>query len=84
MNEEVCIHYRHNFINRGLRRSFPYGSCPRCAVPGVSPGRALLIPLGYLSPGKCEHSEAQSYPPCHGRSTVFVLMRECKPRMTGI
>ena len=23
------------------------------AVPGVSPGRGLLIPLGYLHPGKC-------------------------------
>ena len=27
----------------------------RSAVPGVSPGRGLLIPLGYLHPGKCEH-----------------------------
>ncbi len=42
---------------------------------GVRPGRELLIPLGYLHPGKCEHSEVQSHPPCHGRSTVFVLMR---------
>ncbi len=50
----------------------------RSAVPGVSPGRGLLIPLGYLHPGKCEHSEVQShppFPPCHGRSTVFVVMR---------
>ncbi len=23
----------------------------------------------------CEHSEVQSHPPCHGRSTVFVVMR---------
>ncbi len=30
------------------------------AVPGVSPGRGLLIPHGYLHPGKCEHSEVQS------------------------
>ena len=28
----------------------------------VSPGRVLLIPLGYLPPGKCEHSEVQSHP----------------------
>ena len=45
------------------------------AVPGVSPGRGLLIPLGYLHLGKCEHSEVQSHPPCHGRTTVFVVMR---------
>ena len=25
--------------------------------------RGLLIPLGYLHPGKCEHSEVQSHPP---------------------
>ncbi len=31
----------------------------RSAVPGVSPGRGLLIPHGYLHPGKCEHSEVQ-------------------------
>ena len=31
----------------------------RSAVPGVSPGRELLIPHGYLLPGKCEHSEVQ-------------------------
>ncbi len=37
--------------------------CPRAkgAVPGVSPGRGLLILLGYLHPGKCEHSEVQSH-----------------------
>ncbi len=29
----------------------------------------LLIPLDYLHPGKCEHSEVQSHPPCHGRTT---------------
>ncbi len=45
----------------------------RSAVPGVSPGRGLLIPLGYLHPGKCEHNEVQSHPPCHGLSTVFVV-----------
>ena len=38
--------------------------------------RGLLIPLGYLHPGKCEHSEVQSHPPlCNGRWTVFVVMR---------
>ena len=26
--------------------------------------RGLLIPRGYLHPGKCEHSEVQSHPPC--------------------
>ena len=30
-------------------------------------GRGLLIPLGYLHPGKCEHSEVQSHRFCHGR-----------------
>ena len=29
--------------------------------------RGLLIPLGYLHPGKCEHSEVQSHRFCHGR-----------------
>ena len=29
----------------------------RSAVPGVSPGRGLLIPHGYLHPGKSKHSE---------------------------
>ncbi len=29
--------------------------------------RGLLIPLGYLHPGKCEHSEVQSHRSCHGR-----------------
>ncbi len=34
--------------------------------------RGLLIPLGYLHPGKCEHSEVQSHPPiCNGRSTCW-------------
>ncbi len=32
----------------------------RSAVPGVSPGRGLLIPHGYLHPGKSEHSEVKS------------------------
>ncbi len=30
------------------------------AVPGVSPGRGLLVPHGYLHPGKSKHSEVQS------------------------
>ena len=29
--------------------------------------RGLLIPLGYLHPGKCEHREVQSHCFCHGR-----------------
>ncbi len=29
--------------------------------------RELLIPLGYLHPGECEHSEVQSHRSCHGR-----------------
>ena len=29
--------------------------------------RGLLIPLGYLHPGKCGHSEVQSHRSCHGR-----------------
>ncbi len=29
-------------------------------VPGVSPGRGLLIPHGYLHPDKSKHSEVQS------------------------
>ncbi len=33
----------------------------------VSSGRGLLNPLGYLHPGKCEHSEVQSHSPSHGR-----------------
>ena len=36
---------------------------PRANGPGVSPGRGLLIPLGYLHTGKCEHNEVQSHPP---------------------
>ncbi len=31
----------------------------RSAVPGVSPGRGLLIPHGYLHPGKSKHSEVK-------------------------
>ena len=52
----------------------------RSAVPGVSPGRGLLIPLGYLHPGKCEHSEVQSHPPCHGRWTFDGFSRYAHAR----
>ncbi len=38
--------------------------------------RGLLIPLGYLHPGKCEHSEVQSHPPlCNGRNTAEKRLR---------
>ncbi len=54
----------------------------RSAVPGVSPGRGLLIPLGYLHPGKCEHSEVQSHPPlCNGRSTLDGFRRYAHARV---
>ncbi len=54
---------------------FPEPTTPS-AVSGVSPGRGLLIPLGYLHPGKCEHSGLESHPPlCNGRWMVFVVMR---------
>ncbi len=49
---------------------------------GVSPGRGLLIPLGYLHPGKCEHSEVQSHPPlCNGRSTLDGFRRYVHARV---
>ena len=44
----------------------------RSAVPGVSPGRGLLIPHGYLHPGKCEHSEVQSSSMIAGASLWFM------------
>ena len=66
-------------------------STARSAVPDVSLGRGLIIPLCYLHLGKCEHSGMQSYPPMHyvhyvmdGRLwMVFVVMRMCeyKPRV---
>ncbi len=38
---------------------------------GRNPRARLLIPLGYLHPGKREHSDVQSHPPlCNGRSTL--------------
>ena len=34
-------------------------------APGVSPRQELLIPTGYLPPGKWEQSEEQSRPPLY-------------------
>ncbi len=45
----------------------------RSAVPGVSPGRGLLIPHGYLNPGKSEHSEVQSLSIIAGASLCLDL-----------
>ena len=42
----------------------------------------ISVTLGYLHPGKCEHSGVQSHPPlCNGRWMVLVVMRmrEYKP-----
>ncbi len=41
--------------------------CSRSYVSVCTLWRGLLIPLGYLHPGKCEHSEVQSHRSCHGR-----------------
>ena len=43
----------------------------RSAVLGVGPVRGLLIPLGYLHPGKCEHSEVQSHPHRYAHALFF-------------
>ena len=43
-------------------------------IPGVSPGRRLLIPNGYLHPGKCEHSEVKS-PSINDRRRVTMVRR---------
>ncbi len=49
---------------------------------GRKPRRRLLIPLGYLPPGKCEHSEVQSHPPlCNGRSTLDGFRRYAHARV---
>ena len=45
----------------------------RSAVPGVSPGRGLLIPHGYLHPGKSKHSEVKSPSMIAGASLWFVV-----------
>ncbi len=45
----------------------------RSAVPGVSPGRGLLIPHGYLHRGKSEHSEVKSPSMIAGASLWFVV-----------
>ena len=43
---------------------------PRANGDSVSPGRGLLIPHGYLHPGKCEHSEVQSSSMIAGASAL--------------
>ena len=54
----------------------------KCNPRALSPGRGLLIPLGYLHPGKCEHSEVQSHPPlCDGRSTLDGFRRYAHARV---
>ena len=47
------------------------------AVPGVSPGRGLLTPHGYLHPGKSEHSEVKSPSMIAGASLWFVVHGIC-------
>ena len=42
----------------------------RSAVPGVSPGRRLLIPLGYLHLGKCEHGGEHASISVRHRSSI--------------
>ena len=39
---------------------------------GRKPGQGLLIPHGYLHPGKCEHSEVQSSSVIAGASLWFM------------
>ena len=58
-----------NFENNKL--FIPEPTAPS-AVPGVSPGRGLLIPHGYLNPGKSEHSEVQSPSIIAGASLCFM------------
>ncbi len=54
-------------------------------VSTLCPGRGLLIPLGYLHPGKCEHSEVQSHPPlCNGRSMLDGFRRYAHARASLI
>ncbi len=36
---------------------------------GRKPGARVTNSACYLRLGKCEHSEVQSHPPCHGRTT---------------
>ncbi len=43
----------------------------RSAVQGVSPGRGLLVPHGYLHPDKSDHSEVQSPSIIAGASLCF-------------
>ena len=58
----------------------------RSAVPGVSPGRGLLIPLGYLHPVNASIAKSKvilHYVMDGRRWMVFVVMRmhEYKPRV---
>ncbi len=65
LGEGYCMHVflvKVNIVN----------SRATCAVPGVSPGRGLLIPHGYLNPGESEHSEVQSPSVIAGASLCFM------------
>ncbi len=62
------IRYR---INRSVISFLLDLNIPEATAPGVSPGRGLLIPHGYLHPGKCEHSEVQSSLMFAGRVTLI-------------
>ena len=42
-----------NYFSNKLNEAYPRAN-------GAIPGRGLLIPHGYLHPGKCENSEVQS------------------------
>ena len=73
-----------NTSNYVFVRSFGFNpeATARSAVLGVSPGRRLLIPLVYLHPGKCEHSEVQNHPSfCNGRSTLDGFRRYAHARV---
>ncbi len=52
----ICVGL--NQLYRNSVCGFSYTVIPEPTA--LSPGRGLLIPLGYLRPGKCEHSEVQS------------------------
>ena len=41
-------------------------------IPSQRPGRGLLIPHGYLNPGKSEHSEVQNPSIIDGASLCFM------------
>ena len=87
MNDKNSSHTGQNPKRKRFQNA-KYISClipeptARSDVPGVSPGRGLLIPLGYLHPGKCEHTEVQSHPPlCNGRSTLDGFCRYAHARV---